>query len=440
MLYYPSTTAVLSVLFRGEVKTSTIQAVPREVNWTRNTARKADTARLTLDYRDFPIDPRIVEDIVLEVHGGNVTFPGEPIVPGPDNLRFIGLVDEPETTWDDADRKVTFRARDYTGVWLDFKWPSDRKIETPKGVTLGDIVLDLFETVTPNLNGPVYTDDATQDLQPFAVTGRKVFTPDKDASNAWDLLCAICELFGLVPVFDLDTLVIRTPAEVRGGTVAMMWGSNVSRLMFRRNLKQPARKQVVVKAWNPVAARVLEARHPSDAEAGVTRLTGANNKPSTTINRVQYNVEGPYDQAQLDRLAAIVYAELAQQQLTGEIETRELTDLDGADLMSLANGDRLRLTLDTSDQLEIATMPASQAVEYLTDRARPGAMTREVAETLIAARDGLTGLAARAGQAGQVAVRAGQVGGGDEWYVLEADHTWSEDGYHVRIGFTEFVL
>lgn len=438
-IYYPRCLVALSCLFDDQVPASpgqfaTFTAIPRSCDVRRNSARKADECTLELDYRDFPLDPRLLKDVLISVHIDDVPSDDIPIFPSRLNLRFIGRVDVPETELGASSQTVKFSARDYTGIWLDYRWPQATKppgapaavpsLPTPPGTTLGALIELMRLQVTPLIAPAVFTDPVAAALDVHLRTGRNVFVSDDD-DNAWDVLSALCERFGLVPVFELDILTIRTPTLASARSALLIYGQNVETLRFSRDLKQNRSKQVLLRAWNPVLGLSLEASYPlpgSPDYSLVTRLSEAK-VPKTSIQQVQYNVEGNYTVVELALLAQRLWTELAQNQVVGELETKEMADLlFGDSLLPLANGDILVCKLGTEDLASIASMSAAEAIAFLADPTKQGAMNPAAALALV-----------NAWQAAQALSIT--------FYITETAHKWDRDtGYQLTVRFRDFVL
>lgn len=434
-VYYPRCLVLVTALFDDQVGgavPATWSCVPKSVEITRNNARTADTCRLQLDYRDFPLDPRLLKAVHVSVHLEAVIDPTIPLVPWRLNLRFIGIVDTPEVTLSASGESVSLDARDYTAIWMGRSWRSLVQpirgpkggsayvLATPVGMTLGMLVEQLRLAITPLTAPALFMDPTSAALQPWMRTGRATFAPEPE-DTAWDLLIRLCDLFGLTPVWELDQLVIRTAAQAGIGSAFMVYGQNVERLMFRRNLQKPEEKNVKVVAWNPVAGISLEAAWPPPSSLPLD--LGENGTPkATTAKYVQYHVEGPYDPATLAQLAQRVHAELAQAKLEGELETRDMTDLFEASLVGLGNGDLLVCRLGTEVQASIAGMSPAEAVLFLSDPSKPNSLSPTVAQALVSAWTAAQSLAV-------------------QFYISEATHRWDrEDGYRLTIGFRDYVL
>ncbi|MEQ1494499.1 MAG: hypothetical protein ABL912_01895 [Novosphingobium sp.] len=431
-VFYPRATVIMSCLFDdqvGGVAPATFQVIPRSVEVFRNSARKADTCRLEIDYRDFPLDPRTLQDVQISVHMESVRDPSLPVTPTLLNRRFVGLVDEPHSELGRDKQVVSIEARDFTGIWLDFKWGATNPagtsvlaptaIPTPPGSTLQTAVEYMRTKVTPLTPPAVFTDPVAAGTDVSLRTGRSFFTAQNDDESAWDVLCALCDLFGLVPVYDQDILTIRTPTEPGANIINLEYGVAVERLEFYRNLKQNKEKQVKIVAWNPVTGIPLEAVYPPIASVLALNEKG---KLKPTTKQVQYNVEGLYDPATLALLAQRVYTEITQNVVMGELETRELRDPLQQPLMSASNGDILFCRLGTADQGSIASMSPAEQYAFLSDPTRTNSLNPAAAQALVQSWNAAQRLSSK-------------------FYILEAVHKWDrEDGYRLTIRFRDFIL
>jgi hypothetical protein len=403
---------------------STWTAIPKMVQYRKNSARKADTARVELDYRDFPLDPRMIKDVLMSLHVEDALDPRLPMVATALNKRFVGLVDKPETTLSNSGDRVVFEARDYTGIWLDRKL-SNAEILTLSPLTpLSTLVEQIRVLVTPAIPPVVFTDPTTAPLVPGILMGKTAFSPNKKAPTAWDFLSTLLGRFGLVPVFDVDILTVRTATRFAPSLLAMIYGENVERLMFRRSAtKEPKTRKIVVNAWDPVKGVPVQGVY---IPPGAVRIKkGANNAIRGTLDEISYNVEGSYTPEDLIIIAKRIYDEQATEQVEGDLETKDMRDAFlplGASLLGASNGDVLAVGLGPDLQSSIAGMSAAEAVAFLGNPIRPNSVNPVAAAALVQAWT----------LAGKLAAT---------FYVKEATHTWERDGgYSLKISFLNFVI
>lgn len=408
------------------------QCTPLSVEVHRNHARAADTCKVTLSFRDYPLDPRAVVDLKIAVHidaSPNAQFP---IFPVRRNLRFIGSVDVPEASLAETDETVTLEARDYTSLYLDYRWDHARNpIDTP-GTTLAVLfekvrnIVEPTRATDPMAAPTVFFDPKSMNVPVEFKTGRSTLSGEANDS-AWDVLVRACDLFGLIPVFELDTLVVRAASQDGHelNNVAMIYGYNIEKMTFKKDFRQKQRTQIMVTAWNPVEGRSVEAIYPPDDDPhiGVRRIS-TNGKVHITIKQTHYYVEGPYDEGTLLEVAKSIFLENGQMDVEGELDTADMVDVYGNKaLLALKNGDRLNVDLFTPDiKSNIFAMSDEEQIAYLTDETRINHLEEPVARALVASWATSRALIS-------------------DFYVLEATHKWSrEDGYSLSVRFGSFVL
>jgi len=395
-------------------------AIPRSVEWVRNTARKADTALVELDMRDFPLDPRMVKDILVTIHVADALDPNLPLVPTALNKRFVGLVDRPQADLSDGGEIVRLEARDYTGIWLDTKLSSVPPISLM--APLAAIVDQLRIRITPLIAPAVFTDPRAAAFIPGTSKGKTQLTIGKGES-AWDVLSKLCQLQGLIPVFSLDVLEIRSATRAAVIRRRLVYGQNVTRLMFRRSLtREPKSRRITIYAWDPVAGvPVVGFYQPPNVRIKLNER----GIQTTKITDISYNIIGAYTPDELAIIAKRIWDEQAGQELEGELETRELVDGAaplGLSLLDLANGDTLDIRLGRDLQSSIEGMSPPEAIAFLSNPTRPNSLNPVAAQALVTAWT----------TAGQLAV---------SFYVREVSHTWHrEDGYTMRASFNNFLL
>lgn len=427
--------------FDGVVPDAGWAVPPLEAEVWRNSARKADRAKVTLDYGDLPIDPRAMKAIHFAVHIEDALDPRLPMVPTPLNLVFQGLADEVSARLSGNHHTVTFSGRDYTGLFLSRSWRSAAlripmpdgsvrtEIPTPVGTTLHAFVELIRTGVAPKTLPTLWADPAAA-TTPLALFFEKpVYTPKKN-ENAWDVLVGMLDRFAMIPVWELreagPQLVVRPAAGIGARQATMLYGENVSVLEFSRNLQKPQDKQVKITAWNPHLATALSASWPPTPVAGGEDL-GTQGTPATnrgpTVKQVLYSVQGPYTPPLLLTLAKRVHREMSQHALKGRLRTREMRDLTGAvSLLDLANSDRIVVTLGPQNRADISGMSQAEAVAFLSDPLRANAINPSAATALVS-------MWAAANSFSSI------------FYVDEVHHRFSQDdGYEAEIGFLDFVL
>lgn len=427
--YYPRCTVHLSVLFTGDdTVVRDLHVVPRRVEVQRNDHRTADTFIVELDYRDLPIDPRAVESMLVRVRMGDVgpAFgEGDEPALGDSQAMIIGYVDDPETALAEDAETVKLTGRDYTAILLDHEWQGETiRIDR----SLRRVVESIVDTV-PGARGRLQVAFQPADLAGLVLSdqvNRTRWVP-ADRDDAWTVLCDLLGRVALVPVMELDTLVVRSPNAVGPRSARLMYGNNVERLTFRRKSKEIRSKRVRAVAFDVVNRVTRTAEYPTTP---ATRQTvGADGQVRTEPTKATpwFLPDGSWTQAQVAEAARSVWEEGSRQYVEGDLETREmrapgLKDEPDTDLTQIANGDELVVLLEpTGDERRFSNSKSAAAtVHELTDG--PQRLQKSVALALVEARERTREFS-------------------PAFYVLRAHHEWDrEQGYRLRVEFVNRVV
>lgn len=479
-VFYPRCVVRIEAIFVqaiGEERFTGWECVPRSVEWGRNNPRAADTCRITLNYRDFPIDPRMLSAAHVQVYAADVRGHRNELPLTTETLRFQGFVDVPESTLSDDVAQVTFDCRDYTSLYLNRPWrrvadevgatdnndgtvtktEKKSRIRIPKNVTLEKFIEQIREKIRPpgasSIESPP-TIFERQDVK-SGIVAKRVGRTDlsmRQNDTAWDVLTLVCELFGQVPVWDLDpnigpVLRIRTPAEDGRNFASVRFGQNIKRLTFKRNLQAPERKAIRLIIWNPRTGRAVEGLWPKAGNAAGERIKKPKKKQkqptsedkdektlsenakrvstkriTSELKRVQYILEGDFGQAEATNIARTMYEEQAQNRIMGSVEMADMIDLTGGDVLALANGDRLAVELGAEAIFGTSHLEDTEAIAFLSNPARPNSLPEDIARIIVQSTRAVEELTM-------------------QFFVLEASHKWdSSEGYSVEISFTDFLF
>lgn len=493
MIVAPVCLVELKILTYGSDEARFIRALPRSASWTRNDARHADSARITLDFGAFPLDPRLVKDasvtVLIADRAGKteeeVTYEGV----------FQGHVDEIEGSWA-TDRTLDLTCRDYTARFLDRKVPS-KQFQDPKTGTvtkvakaynldrsLKALVLEMFDDVGSAMDvaKKVFEAYANERLaeDPDHVLGRNPYTtwsldvPEFHTSpedDLWTVLSQVCDRLACIPYFDLDTLRVERVEDIPSNLFAFEAGVNVGTLRFKRNLNATVGRHVVLRAEDPSAPpgapRMVEGRWPADEPA--RRLTVEKKRKSGEQEAVGDGdqedkvkvvkddaavlyIQGRYPASELQTMARAYYEEARRLDLTGSITTEEFYALPvpGIDFYHDRRGKvdylkthpTLRRIL-LGDRGEIrGFVPALKNGDRLSlSLAAPtwtGILALPEAAAIAAlARFGID--KESAAELYRIHRRAEKVTL-NTWYVKKVDHTFtSSDGYSASIEFSSIV-
>jgi hypothetical protein len=424
-IYYPRCRVVLDVVledFAGGADDSIhiIEAYPLEVEIQRNDHRQADTAAIELDYRNMPIDPRTLRAVRVIVLMGTVDEPTEQLSADNEAHRaFLGFVDEPRIKLSDDGDRVMLEARDATALFLDYDWPAATAIDINR--YLEAVVWDVLDMV-PGASGLQehirWSDNGIRTYNLADLIGRTRWTP-QPGDDAWTVLVELCGLAGLIPTINLDTLEILSAVDVRTRSARFVYGENIASLEYGRRMYEARTAQIVIRAWDEQNRTLTEATYPATQAAQRTKI-GINGKATRQSSpAVPYYVTGSYSQSDLEALAESLYEQAAKRQIEGEIETKDLRDLQSTtDLWLMSNGDEVQVSLGRGEAEALEGLAHSEAVAWLVQR---GGWSESVAETYVAAFDNAESLATT-------------------FYVRRASHRWSHtDGYSCRLEFVNYV-
>lgn len=274
--------------------------VPKKGSFTLAHPRSAATFSITFDYTEFPVDPRIIRAVGVEVHLGAVSaedyargMAGEKDTDGrPLSIlkTTSGLIDpwsgRPATndatllfhaiadTWDvdhsDGGSYITIEGRDIRSLFIDAKAPLEKiaKIDLRKPInevvediirTMGvehdlrmNIMIDAAEWPEKRIPSPGDVDGLTrvrlgssgQNTSQTPQTGTK--------TSYWDLITNYCTLVGGIPQFQGSSLWIRPARRVfdvlnktlatpfRGGAARRVGTEQLRarRLVYGRDIKR----------------------------------------------------------------------------------------------------------------------------------------------------------------------------------------------------------
>jgi hypothetical protein len=230
-----------------------LNRVPLTAKIGLNGYRQAHKWSLEFDYRDFPIDPRVVRAIGVEIYLGAVKpddFQGgireTPATRGaprrslvqprtatgfPQNLVLIGVADSIASSFADGRAVVTMEGRDQRGIFLDppYVGPSIfGKLDYSQPIHKLVQQIIGFHPLGPDITVAVNEDDWNGPVPAVGAVG-KLTRPNLGAAGAqgrmptagsgnqilfWDLITQYCYLVGTIPYFDYSVggssrLVIR---------------------------------------------------------------------------------------------------------------------------------------------------------------------------------------------------------------------------------------
>lgn len=276
--------------------------VPKRGTFVQPHPRTAGTFNLSFDYHEFPVDPRLIRAVGIEVHVGAVSAEdyargmagekdtdGRPLSvlkttsglvdpwsgrPAANNqtLLFYATADTWEVDHSDKGSSITLEGRDVRGIFIDAKVPSAKAAKVDLTKPIDKVVEALIKTmgVEHDLRMTIMTDaaewpngtvpspgdaDGLTRVRLSAAGDQTRSTPATGAKTTyWDLITNYCTLVGAMPVFVGSTLWIRpnqrifdvldkrkhTRTPFAGGRPRQVAGEQirVRRMVYGRDLKR----------------------------------------------------------------------------------------------------------------------------------------------------------------------------------------------------------
>jgi hypothetical protein len=479
------------------------EILPEGAKVSRNGLQDADTAEVTLDFRDIPIDPRVIRSALVSIAIGTVSAddwalgveqqrvrdtdgsllslversPGEELQFNSPST-FVGFVDEWLVEYTEDGDVVKLQCRDVSALLRDERLPAGGGVDMHLPIDQGvqELVdrfpasrglrvvfgapkdpLDPLREVVATIPPPV-PDDSLPDLyKPKVGTkGRRKKRTEKDES-VWDHICKITLQTGLVPVLRGFTLFLSEPRVIFSQLAAarrMVWGRNLKRLSFARKLAGRRNDTIEVRCPDPSIGRTLWARYPvvgDEPRSGVLGLAGSPQPVVTRANNVTPNglgtetvrimtVRSVTDLKALERIAESVFEQEARQEVEGSFETDEISSFDDD-----GSGDLLSLQAGEPITIEVAP-PAELAVPEATDggtsRAVTGSSLQELqAQSAAQRQQYLEGLGMSPQTSRRLAAAQEQVALLTTFRAGNVNLTWSADeGIAIDADFHNFIV
>lgn len=203
--------------------------------------RQAGTFSFELDFRDLPLDPRVIRAMGVAIHLDTVTakdwaagIEEKPegrrksiLQATPENVLLVGTADSIDAEYNDRGMTVRVEGRDLRGIMLDTAVPSEMlaKIDLKKPIdqVVKQIVNDLMpmgqgiqvqvladEWPGGTIPAPFVEGDATRIM--MSADGQKARANAKGDANQlkfWDLITQYCFVVGAIPYFQGSILRVR---------------------------------------------------------------------------------------------------------------------------------------------------------------------------------------------------------------------------------------
>lgn len=410
---YPWCAVVLKLIFEDSEEVVTQPVFPVDVSVEKNPYHEADTAKVELNFKDFPLEPRLCKAITLLVHMGCLDTPNESPLVSEDNLIFIGFVDQNSIEFDDSKTKVMLEARDYTSLLIDQKYPEETvNINRPLVDVVEEILSkeEAFGEIEIELRGldesPTLGDFKSERNWEEATVKEQTF---------WDLIVDMCQQSGLVCFIENDKLVIQQAQNLVDDSriEPFIFGQNIKKITVSRDLRKLNQPNIEVRSYDDKQKKTLVGRYP-DPPVSKKAIVKEDSKERFEYQR--FIVRNINSEDQLKKIAESIYWQVARNEVKGTIETRETKSLleDNALLMTLAHGKGIYAAFKAEGMFQ--NLQTSERENYLNSIGFDSKVAKKMASLFDS--DKLNG----------------------PYYVHKATHSFKNDsGYGLNIEFINFI-
>lgn len=329
-----------------------------------NDYTQADTFALTIDYNQFPFDPRTMRSVQVTIAMEDMRSREririrDKLGDRDSNIVFIGFADTQEISFDDRMREVYLEGRDYTGLLLDTS-----RILVDKRNAAGDIIgvkraprLRLAgKRVDIAFNSLLREKLAFRGLSvEVRLGGQKTPNLGKDGNkinNAsyWHIIEKYISNIGLIAYMEVDKLVITNPRNLfatdQQRLVQMVYGANLSKLAFNRYIGRQKTFNIRVTSRQRGSKTILRTEMPKDAvtarfknlfgvkdeQTGAFKATAYQERVPTANGTTQkvdpeyqyFTVTAVDNINQLKIIAEKLYENVSRQHLEGYLQTKEM--------------------------------------------------------------------------------------------------------------------
>lgn len=418
-VFYPWAKVILSAIYEGDdEKVVSSPVYPLEVTVECNSYREADTAKVVCNFKEQPIDPRLVRSLAIQVHMDTKSSAGGETNCDDSNLMFVGFVDVPSMEFSDDGSKVSFEARDYTALLIDTML-GDEMIDLRKPVDQIVKALLAEEAAFAEIEVVLKGIEETPNLSEFKSDwNHKAGT--EEGESYWDFIVDLVQQAGLICYIEKDKLIITKAKNLTQDTYVelFLYGKNLKKLKIERDLRKKRAPSIEVRSYDDKQKKTLIGKYPKkDPERKVVSGEDKVDKQE----KIRFTVSNINDKARLDQIAEDTYWALVREEMSGSLETEEARTLfSGSDksLMTLRHGDAVFVGFhaDSNGVFNFHSMSDSERQGHLKRMGYP---------------DDLAGVFSKLYDSDKMY---------GPYYVKKATHKFSVDnGYSLGVDFINFI-
>lgn len=382
-----------------------LDVVPTKVRWRNNAHRVPDELEVEMPLSAFPLPPdgSLVRSILVEMRRTLIDADGSPTTSSSDDPDFAGFAKKHGIRVGSGSMShVMLPCQDFAGVAADTQCRG-RMIEADLPV---DEAVARFLTMFPAFVGmevvwragavpPTLGNFAPKAKTPKKTTKGVVRPPKAAKTSVLEAISDYCTLAAVTPTwigYRLELGPARTINRDDADRVPrMLMGENLLELELDHKLVGSHTRAVEVHASNPDTGQMVIGRYPDDPKlfgevapggSDHTAPTGPLEVPPGAASIEEKSptimtVHGVVDPKQLSKIAENAFNEMARQDLTGRMKTRDIATIEGrakgvADLLELRAGDPISVQIAPSVEAangsfiqRLATLARDEALEIL---------------------------------------------------------------------------
>lgn len=378
-LFYPQARVTLSVVFENfgdPAQPKVFPVVPRSIQVFSNSYNEADTWSVEFDARDLPVSPELIRGGAVEIYlfqtRGLGQIPETIRASDPDSAiidglepTIVGLFDEVQLDMGEDGRFITIDGTDYTSLFLAKQWTrkaGNGRGRIPTGKRLDQILEQLMRQVESadamtlsfegtDLEGTPLARSSLPIVGAAEGRAHRKGIPVRQSESYWDVMYNLAVRYGYILFVRGLKVVLTTPQAYVAGRSKdrkMAWGRNLLNIRLNRRIGKVQVPVIEVRSYDEKRRKVIIARYPKNKKQ--KPVTGLGTKRDE-VHRM--TIPGISSKAQLERVAETVYNLRGRSEQTVEIETRDLRDLEGTDLLELRAGDALSIGFDPFNQYSV---------------------------------------------------------------------------------------
>ena len=330
--------AVSKLEYSDDGYTATVEVESKSFTLKENGFREADELTVTIDWRLFPCDPRIIRSIIIELHSGLLSSDdwNGGIVPKltEKTLRFLGFTDEVEVKVGTVS-ELKIKSLDFTSLLMDYSLhpaiTNNLDLSRPF-----DDVIEALVKIVPGADNLKIIWEGWSDGKPDLIKATKLLSPGgaknkkaaaKSDESVWDYITELCLLVDVIPLIKLDTLHLW-PSDIlfskRTDIIPrMVFGENIKEFELSRKLGRINVPTILVRSYDVEEGDYHAAWWPEKPRASA-KLPG---KKTQEVVKV-FPVANVKDVKVLKKIAKGIFETLGRQSIKGRLKTHDFTGLD----------------------------------------------------------------------------------------------------------------